>query len=170
MDRALWLLLRLRFVGFSRRWGRSLRTTKGLLLTLVGSLLYLPMLLTALFAPRLQLTAQLEMIRRYGALALFGFCLMNLILTSDERAVYFAPAEVEFLFSGPFRRRQLLLYKMVSGFWSSVLVAFFMTFFFAHHARSFLPALVGLFLTIELLVLISMGFGLFVSTIGSAGL
>ena len=167
MDGALGLLLRLRLVGFLRRWGRSLRTMKGLLLALVGSLLYLPMLLTTVFAPRVQLTAQLAMIRRYGALGLFGFCVLNLILTSDERAVYFAPAEIEFLFSGPFRRRQLLLYKMVSGLFSSVLVALLMTFFFAHHARSFLPAFVGLFLMIEQLVLLSMAFGLFVSTVGA---
>jgi len=32
MDGALWLLLRLRLVGVIRRWGRSLRTMKGLLL------------------------------------------------------------------------------------------------------------------------------------------
>jgi Putative ABC exporter len=167
MDGALWLLLRLRLTGFLRRWGRSLRTMKGLLLALVGSLLYLPMLLTTLIAPRVQLTAQIAMIRRYGALGLFGFCVLNLVLTSDERAVYFAPAEIEFLFSGPFRRRQLLFYKMVNGFFSSVLVALLMTFFFAHHARSFLPAFIGLFLMIEELVLLSMGFGLFVSTVGA---
>ena len=134
MDGALWLLLRLRLAGVLRRWGRSLRTMKGLLLALVGSLLYLPMLLTTVFAPRVQLAAQLATIRRYGVLGLFGFCVLNLILASDERAVYFAPAEIEFLFSGPFRRRQLLLYKMVSGLFSSVLVALLMTFFFAHHA------------------------------------
>jgi len=125
------------------------------------------MLLTTVFAPRVQLTAQLAMIRRYGALGLLGFCVLNLILASDERAVYFAPAEIEFLFSGPFRRRQLLLYKMVSGLFSSVLVALLMTFFFAHHASSFLPAFVGLFLMIEQLVLLSMAFGLFVSTVGA---
>jgi hypothetical protein len=167
MDGALWLLLRLRLVGVLRRWGRSLRTMKGLLLALVGSLLYLPMLLTTVFAPRVQLPAQLAMIRRFGALGLFGFCVLNLILTSDERAVYFAPAEIEFLFSGPFRRRQLLLYKMVSGLFSSVLVALLMTFFFAHHAPSFRSAFVGLFLMIEQLVMLSMAFGLFVSTVGA---
>jgi hypothetical protein len=167
MDGALWLLHGLRLAGVLRRWSRSVRTMKGLLLALVGSLLFLPMLLTVVFAPRIQLTTQLALTRRYGALGLFGFCVLNLILSSDERAVYFAPAEVEFLFSGPFRRRQLLLYKMASGLFSSVLVAFLMTFFFAHHAAAFLPAFVGLFLMIEELVLLSMAFGLFVSTVGA---
>ena len=159
--------LRLRLAGVLRRWSRGLRTIKGLLLTLVGSLLFLPMLLSTVFAPRVQLAAQLAMIRRYGPLGMLAFCLLNLLLSSDERAVYFAPAEVEFLFSGPLRRRELLIYKMVGGLFSSVLVAFLMTFFFAHHATSILPAFVGLFLMIELLVLISMAVGLFISTVGA---
>ena len=167
MDGALWLLLRLRLGGFLRRWSRSLGTVKGLLLALVGSLLYLPMIVSSVFAPRFQLTAQLALVRRHGALGLFAFCLLNLILTSDERAIYFTPAEVEFLFTGPFRRRQLLLYKMVSGLFSSLLVALLMTFLFAHHANSFLCAFAGLFLMIELMVLLAMAVGLLVSTVGA---
>jgi hypothetical protein len=167
MDRALWLLLRLRLGGYLRRWGRSLRTVKGLLLTLVGSLLFVPMVIVSLFAPRVQLDAQLALLRRYGALGLLGFCLLNLLLSSDERAIYFSPAEVEFLFSGPFRRRQLLIYRMVGGLFSSLLSALLMTFVFAHHATAYLPALVGLFLMIELMLLIAMAFGLFISTVGA---
>src|SRR5438045_7895711 len=107
MDRALWLLLRLRFDGSRRRWSRNLRTIKGLLLTLVGLLLFLPVAIFSLLAPRFQLGAQEALIRRYGPLGLLAFCVLNLLLASEERAIHFAPAEVDFLFPGPFRRRQL---------------------------------------------------------------
>jgi hypothetical protein len=167
MDRALWLLLRLRLVGQLRRWGRNLGTLKGLLLTLVGTLLFLPMVVFSVFAPRFQLAAQLALIRRHGALVLFALFLLNLVLTSEERAVYFSPAEVEFLFTGPFHRRQLLLYRMAGGFFSSVCTALLMVFVFAHHATAFLPAFVGLFLMVEEMVLITMALGLVVSTLGA---
>jgi hypothetical protein len=167
MDRALWLLLRLRLVGQLRRWVRNLSTLKGLLLTLVGALLFLPMVVVSVFAPRVQLAAQLALIRRHGALVLFALFLVNLVLTSEERAVYFSPAEVEFLFTGPFHRRQLLLYRMAGGVFSSVCAALLMVFVFAHHATAFLPAFVGLFLMIEEMVLITMALGLLVSTLGA---
>jgi hypothetical protein len=167
MDSALWLLLQLQLGGYLRRWGRNLRTTKWLLLTLVGPLVFLPWAMMSLFAPRFQFAMQLAMIRRYGALALLACCLLNILLSSDERAVYFAPAEVDFLFPGPFRRRQLLIYRMVGGIFSSLFTALFMTFFFAHHANGFLPAFIGLFLMIELMVLVSLAVGLMIGTMGA---
>jgi hypothetical protein len=167
MDRALWLLLRLRLRGHLRRWGRNLRTIKGALLALVTTLLLLPSALFSLFGPQVQLGVQAHLLRRHGALGLFGFCLLNLILASDERAVYFGPAEVDFLFPGPFRRRQLLAYRMAGACFSSCLTALLMTLVFGHHARGFLPAFMGLFLMIELVVLVTMAVGLSVSTLGA---
>ena len=51
MDRSLFLLLRLRAWAWLRRLGRNLRTLKGALLGLVGSLLFAPMLIASIFAP-----------------------------------------------------------------------------------------------------------------------
>jgi hypothetical protein len=61
----------------------------------------------------------------------------------------------------------LLIYRMVGEAFSSLLTALFMTFLFAHHANAFLPAFVGLFLMIELMVLISLAAGLLISTMGA---
>src|SRR3954471_4532929 len=167
MAPALWLLLRLRFVAHVRRWGRSLRTTKGLLLTLVSLLLFLPWLVLSLVSPRVQLGMQLEMIRRHGPLVLLGFPLLNIILSSEEREVSFSPAEVDFLFPGPFPRRQLLVYRMAGEAGSSLLTASLLTFVLAHHAYAALSAFVGLFLMIELMVLIALATGLAMSTMGA---
>ena len=115
MDRSLWLLLRLRITATLRRFGRSLRSLKGALLTIVGALFFAPMIVSMMFAPKIQAGLQHDAIRRYGPLAFLAYCMLNLLLSSGDRAIYYSPAEVSFLFTGPYRPRQLLLYKIVAG-------------------------------------------------------
>ena len=38
-------------------------------------------------------------------LGLLGMCMLSLMTSAGERAIYFSPGEVEFLFPGPFVRR-----------------------------------------------------------------
>ena len=45
-------------------------------------------------------------------LYLLGFTLLFAFTSAGEVAVSFTPAEVDFLFSAPFDRRELLLYKL----------------------------------------------------------
>ena len=167
MNRSLVLLNLLRGRAWLRRWTRSFRTLKGLLLAVVGSLVFVPMIISALLAPRVQTAAQLGAIREYGPLALFTYCVLNVLLSSGDRAVYYSPAEVIFLFSGPFRPRQILLYKITSGFAPAILTALVMTFAFGHHAASYHAAFLGLFLSLHLLYLFSLSVGLAISTFGA---
>jgi hypothetical protein len=167
VDRSLWLLLALRARAWARGWVRKIRSLKGALLALVGSLVFLPWLITAVFAPRLQTEAQLDAIRLYGPLGLFGYCLLNVVLSAGDRAVYYSPGEVNFLFCGPFAPRQLLLYKVAAGVGAAMLTAPFMVLAFRHHTASTLAALVGLFLALMLLYLFSIAVGLAVSTFGA---
>ncbi|MFO0953161.1 MAG: putative ABC exporter domain-containing protein [Isosphaeraceae bacterium] len=167
MDSSLLLLLRLRTGAWLRRWGRNVRTLKGSLQALVGTLFFVPMVLAFVLAPRIQTEAQTELIRRYGALGLFAFCVLNVVMSTGERAVYYSPGEVNFLFSGPYRPRQLLLYKIVSGLGMGLLTTPFMTLAFAHHARSFFAAFVGLYLALQFLAMFTIGVSLLVSTLGA---
>lgn len=167
MDRSLWLLLRLRWVGWLRRWGRNLRSLKGVILTIVGSLAFVPMSISMLLAPRLRTAEQLEAVRRFGPLALLTYCVLNVFLSSGDRAITYSPGEVNFLFSGPFRPRQLLLYKIIGGIGGAVLTAFFLTIGLAHHASRFLSAYVGLLLAVVLLYLFSLAVGLLISVVGA---
>ena len=164
MDRSLWLLLWLRANSGLRRWGRTLRTLKGAMLGVVGVLVFLPTLVTMLFAPGM---ARPGLMRRYGPLGLLTYCLLNVLVSSGDRAVYYSPGEVNFLFSGPFRPRQLLLYKVIGGLCAATLTALMMTFFFAHHASMWIAAYIGLFLALVLLYLFSLTVGLLVSTVGA---
>lgn len=167
MDRSLWLLNLLRLRAWVRRWTRGVRTLKGVLLALVGSLLFLPIALSALLTPRVMTTEQLSAIRLYGPLGLCAYCVLNVVLSAGDRAVYYAPAEVNFLFSGPYRPRQLLLYKACAGIGAAFLTAVFMTLAFAHHAAWTVAAFAGLFFALVLLYLFSLAVGLSVSTAGA---
>ena len=163
MDRSLWLLLKLRGNAARRRFGRTLGSLKGLLLAVVGSLVFVPTLITMLFAPGM---AQPELIRRFGPLGLLAYCLLNVIVSPGDRVVYYSPSEVNFLFSGPYHPRQLLLYKIVGGLCAAILTALLMTILLAHHSPHWISAYLGMFLSLALLYLFTLSVGLFISTIG----
>jgi hypothetical protein len=167
LDRSLWLLLWLRARALVRRWGQNFRTLKGLLLAVVGGLVFGSMLLPMLFTPRIQTEGQNEAIRRYGPLALLLYCVLNVMLTTGDRVVSYTPAEVCFLFSGPYRPRQLLLYRIVSGLAAASLTAFFMTLPFTHDAMRWFAAYIAMFLTFALLYLFGLTLGLIASTISA---
>ena len=125
------------------------------------------MLLPMLFTPRIQTEGQHDAIRRYGPLALLIYCVLNVLLTTGDRVVTYSPAEICFLFTGPYRPRQLLLYRIVSGLVSASVSAFFMTFLFAHHATRWIAAYLAMFLTFALLYLFGLTLGLIASTISA---
>ena len=167
MDRSLWLLLRLRSLAWIRRLGRNLRSLKGVLLAVVGSLVFVPMAISAWTMHGFQMSAQVEAIRRYGPLGLCFYCFLQVLLSAGDRAVYYSPAEVNFLFSGPYRPRQLLLYKIAAGCGAGVVMTPFLTMAFSHHAAWVGGAILGLYLTFVFLFLITLGLGLLISTIGA---
>jgi hypothetical protein len=167
VDRSLWLLLRLRARAWARLWARNLRTLKGVLLALVGALLILPMLGWALFFPRVQTAAQLGAIRHYGPLGLLAYCVLNVLLSSGDRTVYYSPAEVNFLFCGPYRPRQLLLYKVAVGAGAGLVTSLIMACALSPNSAGFVSSYVALFLTLMLIYLFSMSVGLAVSTFGA---
>ncbi len=167
MDRSLWLLVELRSKAWVRRWVRNLRTLKGILFAIVGGLCFLPMFAWAFLMPRLQIEHQTEQIQRFGPIGLFGYCILNILLSSGERAVYYIPAEVDFLFCGPYRPRQLLLYRVAANLAPALFSTAFMTLVFRLHAALTVSAFVGLFLALEMMFLLSMAVSLFASLVGA---
>lgn len=169
MDPALWLLLRLRIRGWLRRAGRSLGTVKGALLAALGLLLFAPQILPVFLMPRLShiFPGHLERVRRFGTLDLCAYCLLTLLFSSGERAIYFAPAEVNFLFPGPFRRRQLLAYKLAGQLMGVAIMAVFMTAVLSPQAARVEAGFVGLFLVLVFLHLFAVAVALVMSTVGA---
>src|SRR5688500_9665815 len=107
--RALLLLTWLHTHATLRRSVRGARTVQGaafLALGLVVLVLWLgPALASAFLVPRADPQRTLDVM----PLILLAMCVSNLVTSVGERAVAFAPAEVDLLFAGPFTRRELLL-------------------------------------------------------------
>lgn len=163
MDRALWLLLRLRITGGLRLFGRSLQTVKGVLLTLVGAALFVPMILPAFLVPRMASVnaVYLEQVRRFGPLGLFAYLVLGLVMSSTaDSALAFTPAEVNFLFPAPFRRRHLIGYKLVKVVGASLLLGPWLALVMRMYAASTVAAMIGLMLALVFLQLIGIAFAL----------
>ena len=68
-------------------------------------------------------------------------CLLTLVVSSGP-AIYFSPAESNFLFCGPFTRRQLLVYKFLSYF-SGLMITGGLIALLTQRQSSFLTAFLG---------------------------
>ncbi len=168
MDRALWLLLWLRLWGWERRLRRNLHSVKGALLAAVGLLLFGFCLLPVTLTPRPPMSAdQLASVRLYGPLALLGYCVLTLLFSTGERAVWFSPAEVNLLFCGPFSRRQLLVYKIAAGFGMSLFSALvFLVAILRLRTALFAAGYIGLVLGLWFVQLFSMLLVLLATMVG----
>src|SRR4051812_4626926 len=159
MDRALWFLLKLRFVSWGRRIALGLRGVKGILLVVFG----MGMLSVLVFAAVTQPARRVDpdALRLYGTGALLAYCLMVMLTSVGEPAVTFSAAEVDFLFPGPFSRRELLAYKILGSAFSSLITAGFMLIWLGRYAHSLLAAFIAVVLVLNFLQLFSMAVAMF---------
>ncbi len=170
MHAALWLLIRLQIKGWFRSFGRNLRTVKGILLGLVGLFFFLSWmasLVPYLFLPEQDLSGAVDL-RLYGPPVLLLYCLAQVLLSSGERTIYFTPAEINFLFCGPFSRRQILSYKITIQLLLGLLSTVFLTVLFRPHAHSLLTAFLGVALAAMFMQLFRMFVSLLAITLGTS--
>jgi hypothetical protein len=165
MPRALWQLMFLQYRGWLRQTARKAATLKGALFGLIGLAVLALWLVPLLLTPHEGVAP--DTLRVYGPPSLLLYCILNLFLSTNERAIYFNPAEVNFLFTGPFTRRQLLGYKIVSAFLVSLPAAVFFTIMVQIHARWFLAAYVALVLAFQLMHWFALVLNLIAVTVGA---
>ncbi len=166
MNNALWLLIGLQLRGWLRYLGRSLRTVRGALLALVGLSVFVLWLLLVVLTPARSAVPP-EQVRLLGPGALVLYCLVNVLLSSNERAIYFTPAEVNFLFTGPYSRREVLGYKIVSTLLIGLPTTLLMAAFLHGYAPWFPAAYTGLLLMFIFMQLFSMAISLIATSIGA---
>jgi hypothetical protein len=151
--------------GWLRYLGRNLRTVRGALTALLG-ITFFGLWLTAFFIAPERTRVQPDVLRRDGPAVLLLYCLMNVIISPRERAIYFSPGEVNFLFTGPFGRREILGYKIVLTLLVSIPSTLILAAVVRVHAASFLTA----YVTLLLAVLFQQLFGMVVNLVaGSIG-
>jgi hypothetical protein len=173
VHRALWMLLGFQLRGWARYLARSLRTVKGAILAVVG-ILVLGSWLLAVVVSSLGMGGSAsagmdpDMVRRYGPVMLLVYCALNVFNASTERGIYFTPGEVNFLFPGPFGRRQLLAYKVASTLIVSTLTALMMALIIRIRGSWFPAAYLGMVLILAFMQLFTMALALVVSTLGAS--
>jgi hypothetical protein len=165
LDRALWLLIGFQARGWLRALGRKLRSVQGILLAALGLFIFIPWIFALVAQPGAGLPA--ESVRTYGPAYLLGYCILNVLLSSGERAIYFSPAEITFLFTGPFTRRQLLAYKVALTLLYALPTTVFLSAVMHVHSPWFLAAFVGLLLMSAFMQLFGMAVSLAAGSIGA---
>ncbi|RPI75580.1 MAG: hypothetical protein EHM42_15305, partial [Planctomycetaceae bacterium] len=96
---------------------------------------------------------------------MLAFCLMSLLTSTTETGVFFLPAEVDLLFPGPFRRRDLLLYRIVGLAAGSAVVSLLFSALLLRCVPYWVAAYTGIFLSFLFLNLLQMSLALVISTI-----
>jgi hypothetical protein len=167
MNAALWLLIGLQARGWLRYLLRSLRTVKGALLALVGLMVFVPWLLAVFLMPRPSAGVLGLDPRDAGPVLLLLYCFMNVAFSTNERAIYFPPAEVNLLFPGPFGRRELLGYKIVSTLIIGLPMALFMSLMLRDNSSYFLASFAGMLLIVLFMQLFSMALNLLAVSVGA---
>lgn len=155
MHRSLWLLMHLRFKGWGRRMLGGFGSVRGILMMLLAGG-FIAMMLYGAFVQQHAGPDTLAKTRAYGPLALIGMCVMQILFSGNERGLYFSPAEVQFLFTAPLTRRQLLAYKVLSNLGVTIFIALFMGAAFRVWSASLPAAIVGVFLLFSFMQLLAM--------------
>ena len=150
MHTALWKLYRLRIRGSIRSMVGKLKSVRGAALA-VFTLLVLGMM----FGPNLVMALKLgaggmgrsaDPFREVIPVAMLVYTVLTIVTSLGERAIYFSPSDVDFLFPAPFSRRQILLYKILGNVTAAIFIAFLMPMSLIMYVRSWPAAVVGFFL------------------------
>jgi hypothetical protein len=104
-------------------------------------------------------------VRRTAPIVLVAFCLLSLRGSASGAGIYFTPSEVDFLFSGPFHRRDLLLYKLLKATFSLAIVSLFLSVGLFKFVTSWIAGYIGCYLSLMFITLFSMAMALLAQSI-----
>jgi hypothetical protein len=149
-------LFRLRLRASLRGFKRNLKSPTRVAVFILGLLivvLWAGSILVAGFAGTRQNVEWFE-----DAAPFFVLVMLVISMTSaaGERAIYFSPSEIDFLFGGPFTRRQLLAYKMVGTAAGVSFSALIFSVVMTRYVPAWGPGYVGLWLALGFVQLSTM--------------
>src|SRR5579859_7185650 len=147
---------------------RRLKTPRGALLCLIGCGMFVVWIGPGLFLgithhPRL--VEPVEMRSNVPAILLL-MCGWTIFNAGGDKAIYFSPGEVNFLLGGPFRRRELLGYKLLFTIQGAVLTSLIFAMAFLAYFPWWFSTYIGIFLALGLVQLLSMSCLLIGQSIG----
>ncbi len=169
MDRSLWVLTRLRLLALHRRWKRSLSRPRGILTTVIFGVVMMPSIITMIAVPFIKPSiAPTGPVERFAPIGFLVVTLVSIATSTGETALFFRPAEVDFLFAGPYSRRQLVGYKLIVTLLASVTSALFFGIMGTAFSPRFVSAFAGALLTILFLQTSQIVVGLGIGLVGAA--
>ena len=166
LDASLVKLLLLRFRGGVRHRFQELKTVRGLLYMCV-TIAVIVLLMKQSSLPGNLLGGAIqggpeqlrEQFARLMPVGLLAACLLT-VFTSSGPAIHFSPSEINLLFSGPFSRRALLLYKTGFYIFGALLSSLLIMLLVPAFTHSLLATFLGAFLTLMFIQLFSAVIGL----------
>jgi hypothetical protein len=161
IDSALLFLLKLRCKAGIRQVWRNIKSPKKLVIYLAIVLWF-----CMAFGPSILWGVQKkpsdpETVRLVVTGAMFLFVLMQFVFSAGDRAVNFKPSEIDFLFTAPISRRQLVLYKIIFSLVTALFPALIFTLVLRPHATMWMAAALGAVFGQMFLQLVAIAFALF---------
>ncbi len=96
----------------------------------------------------------------FASPGLLGLVLLTVFTAAGEAAVYFTPAEVDMLFSGPFTRRELLGFKLVKTLLGILVMSAFFSVFMLSSLPYWPRAYLGILLALGMVQFLGMAMAL----------
>jgi hypothetical protein len=167
VNAALWLLIGLQLRGWVRYLLRSLVTLRGALLAILGGTFFTLWLISVALANHQRGSDFSTFVPHYGPGLLLFYCILNVLLSSSDRGIYFTPAEVNFLFPAPLGRRSLLGYKIASSVVIGLPSCLVLSAISYGYSTTFLNAFIGMMLIVLFMQLFTMALNLIAVTVGA---
>lgn len=156
IEPALLGLLKLRARARFRRATRSMKSPKGAALTGLGVLMFVLWLGPSLYTRSFMDRPDPEVVRTFAPLITLMWCALSLFMGSTDRALYYAPAEVNFLFGGPFTRRSILIFKLLTTLNGTLMGAAIFSLFMWRYATTWLASFLAVFTAVWLIQLFTL--------------
>jgi len=154
MRNPLALLMWLRIQGWARRIGKSAKTTRGKIFFAIGIGMLGLWLMGVIVGQRVENRSKKTTSTDTVPLVMFAATVF-ICLSSGGKQLSFTPAEIDFLFPGPFTRKQLLLYRLSAAALGSLITSFLFAFWQGQYASSFLAAFIALYALLLFATLVS---------------
>ncbi|NUM52590.1 MAG: hypothetical protein HUU46_03000 [Candidatus Hydrogenedentes bacterium] len=148
IDPALLFLIRLRWRAMLRKTVRGAKSRRGIVMFILGMLLVVLWIAPAVFLAMRGEKGDVQQFSAFVPLGLLGMCMLSLMTSTGERAIYFSPGEVEFLFPGPFGRREVLAYKLLGTVLNVMIGALIFSVMALRFTSTWIAAYVGVVLSL----------------------
>ena len=171
MHPALFKLIRLQIRATRRHVFRGLKSWRGIFFFAFALLLFgawiLPSVTMAMGEKPDRFGMFADAVPDVIPIGLMLICVVMAVSSAGQKAIQFTPSEVDFLFAGPFGRKELLAYRLLRGALGLVFTSLIFSLAFLIYINSWLAGFLGCFLTALFVQLWSMTFALIGQVLGN---